>query len=238
MIQLRIRTEYSFGKTYAKIDTVIKRLKEIGCTTAGVVDPSTWCHTIFHSKCVEAGIQPLLGVEIAVTDGDLPTKMWFIAKNEDGLRELYNFNSLSYNQPIKDPKFGDINRLYISDVEKISDTNNVHIFAGDILDGEFLTSVNAIIDLNPSSIVLNKKKQQIADKYNLRVVSTSDNNYCYEDDVDAFKIISKTGKKMTPQHILPVLENQAQAELIANQCSTFNFSKAPMIREEGDLEAL
>lgn len=238
MIQLKIHTEYHFGQTYAKIETVIKRLKEIGCTSAGIIDRSTWGHTIWHKACKEAGIQPLLGVEIAVTDGILPTKMWFIAKNEVGLKELYNFNSLSYHQPIKDKKFGDINRLYESDVEKIAKTNNIHIFAGDILDGEFLSSINAIIDLNPSSIVLNKKKQQIADKYNLRVISTSDNAYCYEDDVEAFQIISKSGKKMTAQHILPELDNQEQSELIANQCPTFNFQSAPMIREDGDLEAL
>jgi DNA polymerase III alpha subunit len=238
MIQLRIRTEYSFGKTYAKMDTVIQRLKDIGCTSAAVVDPSTWSHTLWHKACIKAGIQPILGVEISVTDEDLPTKMWFIAKNQQGLRELYNFNSLSYHQGIKDPKFGDINRLYTSDVVKISKTNNVIIFSGDIMDGEFLQEVNAVVDLNPSSIVLNKKKQQIADKYNLRVVSTSDNSYCYEDDVEAFSIISRAGKKMTPQHILHKLDNQEQAQIIADQCPTFEFQKAPMIREDGDLEAL
>jgi DNA polymerase III alpha subunit len=238
MIQLRIRTEYHFGQTFAKVDDVIKRLKEIGCTAAAIVDKSTWGHTIWHKACKAVGIKPLLGVEIAVTDDVNPTKMWFIAKNQEGLKEIYNFNSLSYEQPIKDQKFGNVNRLYTSDVVKISKTNNVHIFAGDVLDGEFLAEVNAIIDLNPSSQVLNKKKKQIAEQYNLRLVSTSDNAYCSEDDIEAFQIISKSGKKMTPQHILDKLDNQVQAAMIADQCELFEFRKAPTIREEGDLEAL
>lgn len=238
MIQLRIKTEYSFGQTYAKIDTVIQRLKEIGCTAAGVVDRSTWCHVVWHKACLKAGIQPILGVEIAVTDDINPTKMWFLAKNQEGLKELYNFNSMSYHQPIKDPKFGDINRLYMSDVINISKTNNVIIFAGDILDGEFLSECNAVIDLNPSSTVLNQKKKQIAEKYELRIVSTSDNAFSYPDDEDVFSIISRSGKKMSKQYILDQLDNQIQSEMIADQCPTFNFQKAPTIREDGDLEAL
>lgn len=238
MIQLRIKTEYSFGQTYAKIDTVIQRLKEIGCTAAGVVDRSTWCHVVWHKACLKAGIQPILGVEIAVTDDTNPTKMWFLAKNQEGLKELYNFNSMSYHQPIKDPKFGDINRLYMSDVINISKTNNIIIFAGDILDGEFLSECNAVIDLNPSSIVLNQKKKQIAEKYQLRIVSTSDNAFSYPDDEDVFSIISRSGKKMSKQYILDKLDFQDQAELIAMQCPAFDFQKAPTIREDGDLEAL
>lgn len=238
MIQLKIRTEYSFGQTYAKIDTVIQRLKEIGCTAAGVVDRSTWCHVVWHKACLKAGIQPILGVDIAVTDDINPTKMWFLAKNQEGLKELYNFNSMSYHQPIKDPKFGDINRLYMPDVINISKTNNVIIFAGDILDGEFLSECNAVIDLNPSSIVLNQKKKQIAEKYELRIVSTSDNAFSYPDDEDVFSIISRSGKKMSKQYILDQLDFQDQAELIAMQCPAFDFQKAPTIREDGDLEAL
>lgn len=238
MIQLKIRTEYHFGQTYAKVDDVINRLKEIGCTAAGIVDKSTWGHVVWHKACLKAGIQPILGVEIAVTDDINPTKMWFLAKNQEGLKELYNFNSMSYHQPIKDPKFGDINRLYMSDVINISKTNNVIIFAGDILDGEFLSECNAVIDLNPSSIVLNQKKKQIAEKYELRIVSTSDNAFSYPDDEDVFSIISRSGKKMSKQYIMDELDFQDQAELIAMQCPAFDFQKAPTIREDGDLEAL
>ena len=38
MIQLFIKTEYSFGDTYAPMDRVIAHLKEIGCTAAGIAD--------------------------------------------------------------------------------------------------------------------------------------------------------------------------------------------------------
>ena len=83
MIQLRIRTEYSFGETYAPLDRIIQHLKDIGCTAAGIVDVgSTWGHVKWFKKCKEAGIQPLLGVELVVTDiDDQSPRMWFLAKN-------------------------------------------------------------------------------------------------------------------------------------------------------------
>lgn len=235
MIQLRVRTEYSFGQTYAKIERVIERLKEIGCAAAGIVDKSTWGHVKWHKACRDAGIKPLLGVEIIVGDEDEEKRMWFLAKNAEGLRELYNYNSKAYHQAVK-TKFGNQARLYRFDVEQIAENNNIVVFAGDILDGEWLSKINAVIDLNPSSIILNAKKQQIADTYNLRIVSTSDNYYAYEDDVEPFEVMVRGGEKMTPQYILDKLENDAQSEMIADQCDVFEIAKAPMIRAEGDLE--
>lgn len=243
-IQLRIRTEYSFGHTYAKIERIIERLKEINCTAAAIVDGSTWGHVAWHNACVSAGIQPILGVELIVTDDYQNTKMWFLAKNQEGLKEMYNFNSKAYHQPISTKFNAKVPRLYMNDVVEIAKNNNVVIFAGDMLDGEFLKEVNAVIDLNPASFILNKKKLQLAEKYDLRVVSTSDNAFVYEDDADTFEILmrgNKKGKgtiKMTPQHILEELEHQDQASLIADSCAKFELAKAPMIKAEGDLEAL
>jgi DNA-directed DNA polymerase III PolC len=238
LIHLKLHTEYHFGQTYAKIDRVIQRLKDIGCTAAGIVDSSTWGHIPWHKACVAAGIQPILGVELIVSDENEQTKMWFLAKNQEGLKELYNFNSNAYHNTITNQYQQKLPRLYTHDVVEISKTNNIVIFAGDILDGEFLKEVEAVVDLNPSSLILNAKKKALASKYNLRIVETSDNAFCYEEDEEPFAIISKAGRKMTKQHILEELKFQEQAEMIALQCPMFNLRKAPMIHEEGDLEAL
>jgi DNA polymerase III alpha subunit len=153
MIQLRIKTEYSFGQTYASLERVIQRLKDTGCTAAGIVDQSTWGHVKWHSACLAAGIQPILGVEIAVSDDDYSTKMWFLAKNPDGLKELYRWTSLSHSQPIRSKGKGAVPRLYTDQIEAMSKTNNIVIFAGDVTDGSFLYDVNAVLDLNPGSLV-------------------------------------------------------------------------------------
>ena len=136
MIQLRLRTEYSFGQTFAPIDRVISRLKELGCTHAGIVDQaSTWGHLDWFNKCTAAGIKPILGVELVVTDDEESVqKMWFLAKNEQGLRELYKASSLSFRQQIRS-KFGSTPRLYRTDVLLMSD--DIIKFSGDIVDGEF-----------------------------------------------------------------------------------------------------
>jgi DNA polymerase III alpha subunit len=58
MIQLRVRTEYTFGKTFAPIPRVIERLKAIGCTAAGIVDvDGSWGHVPWFTACKAAGIQ-------------------------------------------------------------------------------------------------------------------------------------------------------------------------------------
>ena len=90
MIQLKVRTEYTFGQTFAPISRVIERLKAIGCTAAGIVDNnSTWGHVHWFKACKAAGIQPILGVETVVSNDETAHKMWFLAKNTEGLAELY-----------------------------------------------------------------------------------------------------------------------------------------------------
>lgn len=235
MIQLRLRTEYSFGKTFAPINRVMDRLKELKCTAAGIVDDSTWGHVAWFNACTEANIQPLLGVTCVVNDNDMALKMWFLAKNTDGLSELYRVTSKSHTQTIK-MRFGSMPRLYTHDVIQMS--NNIFKFAGDITDGQFLKDIGAIIDLNPSSRILNHAKKQIANKYSLSMIATSDNYYASETDAHPFTFVSKSAVKMTPQHILEVLEYQVKARTIAKQCSKLTLPIAPMVQEKGDLEKL
>lgn len=235
MIQLKVRTEYSFGQTFAPIKKVIKRLKAIGCTAAGIVDRSTWGHVAWHKACEDADIQPLLGVEVCVADDDITHRMWFLARNKAGLGEIYRLMSKSHLQPIA-TKVGSVPRLYRRDVLGMS--KNVIKFAGDITDGKFLKQVGAYIDLSPASRILNIKKQAIALEYKLNLVSTSDNAFSAPEDVKVFELISRGGLKQTPQYILPELEHQDTAKKIAKLCSKLELPVAPMIRAEGNLEEL
>src|SRR5687768_18334237 len=119
MIQLKIRTEYSFGQTYAPISRIIQRLKELGCTSAGIVDNSTWGHVKWHEACIQAGISPMLGVEVCVSDDNTAHRMWFLAMDEAGLAELYKATSKSHLQQLK-TKYGSTPRLYRNDVLNMS----------------------------------------------------------------------------------------------------------------------
>ena len=235
MIQLKIKTEYSFGQTFCPIPRAIARLKEINCTAAGIVDNNTWGHVAWSKACKEAGIKPLLGVELNVVFDDIPKRMWFLARNKKGLSELYQLSSKAYTQCLK-TRSGSIPILYPEDIETVS--SNIIKFAGDVTDGDFLKKNDVVIDLNPSSRILNAKKRSIAENQILMTVDTSDNSYCTTDDKRIFELISKAGLKQTPQHILKSLSNTEEAKELVDGIDDFELPTATMIRAEGDLESI
>ncbi len=235
MIQLFVKTEYSFGKTFASLTKLIETLKKQGCTVAGIVDDNTWGHVEFFNSCKKVGIKPILGVECVVSDNDFPTKMKFLASNLSGLSELYRIISKSSHQPLR-TRQGVIPRLYRNDVYNMSD--DILKFAGDITDGVFLVDVKSYLDLSPSSRVLNNKKIKLSVEYGIDIVSVSDNAYCLENDKQTFELISKVGIKTTPQHILTELEHQNIAEQISGLCEAYELPRAPMIHADGDLRGL
>jgi len=236
VIQLRIKTEYSFGQTFAPVARTVARLKELGCTAAGIVDVgSTWGHVTWFEECEKAGIQPLLGVECAVDDDEMNLHMWFLARSTTGLSELYRALSKAHQQPIS-TRSGKVPRLYKSDVLAMS--GEILKFAGDITDGEFLSACGAFIDTNPASRVLNAKKLALAREHGLRVVATSDNAFIDEADKGVFELISRAGLKPTPQNILVDLKTGEQEAAVALACKGLVLPKAKMVRAAGNLEEL
>src|SRR5210317_2261435 len=92
MLNIRTRTEYSFRKAYGPINKV---MESISGEAVGICDSGTWGHVNFEHACKKANIKPLLGVEIPIV-GDATDRskqpandMAFIAKNNDGLTEIY-----------------------------------------------------------------------------------------------------------------------------------------------------
>lgn len=239
-IQLRIKTEFSFGATYCPIDRAIERLKAIGCTAAGIVDiDSTWGHVQWFNACKNAEIQPLLGVDLTVSDdddtGDNLHRMWFLAKSEAGLRELYGWTSQSYRQRVK-TRTGTLPRLFKQDVVDMSDA--IWKFAGDMDDEKLLKDARTILDINPSSKIGNLRKQKLASVTDLWLAATSDNAYPAPEDKPVFELIGKRGVKFTAQHILPELDYQDVAKAIADECTALSMPTAKMLRVEGNLESL
>jgi DNA polymerase III alpha subunit len=234
MIQLKVRTEYSFGQTFAPISRIVERLKAIGCTAAGIVDSnSTWGHIPWFKACKASGIQPVLGVEIVVSNDETTHKMWFLAKNKDGLAELYRLTSKSHQQTIA-TKAGAVPRVYRHDVLGMSE--NILKFAGDVVDAEFLLETGAYLDLSPASRILNFKKKALAEKHGLKLVDVSDNAFAFPEDKEVFELAARAGLKQTPQFILDSLDHQDVAQAIANGCAGLELPVAPMVCVEGSLE--
>lgn len=238
MIQLRVRTEFSFGKTFAPVGGVVARLKEMGVTAAGIVDvDSTWGHVPWFKACTAAGIQPLLGVDLIVSDdeGDEgERRMWFLAKTTAGLSEMYRFTSKAHQQCLATRR-GAVPRLYRHDVLRMS--GDIAVFAGDVADGAFLAESGAMLDLSPASRLLNARKRALAEEHGLPLVETSDNAYARAEDRAVYEICSRAGTKVTPQHLVDVATTPAMAAVVEASAGLV-LPQAPMVAAEGDLEAV
>ena len=233
MIQLKVRTEYSFGKTFAPIPRAIEHLKAMGCVAAGIVDGNTWGHVAWFKACHDAGIHPLLGVELIVTDNEeegIP-QMWFLATTMDALQELYRVTSLSYQQSVQ-TKRGSLPRLYRGDVEGMSE--GIMKFAGHIHDFAWLKTIGAYVDHEPSNPILNKQKKASG----LPLVYVSDNAYIKPGDRDVYEVLAFGGAKPSPQYLLQTLETTDAMREIVARSTGLKLPEAPMISVEGDLEAL
>ena len=92
MLNIRLRTEYSFRKAYGSVNEVVK----VSGDCIGICDTGTWGHVAFNNACSKIGKKPLFGVEIAVVNDPTdrskqPVNMMsFISKNNSGLKEMYS----------------------------------------------------------------------------------------------------------------------------------------------------
>jgi len=241
MIHLKVKTEYSFGQTFAPMARMIDRLKELGVTAAGIVDTdSTWGHVPWVKACTKAGIQPLLGVEVCVSDTEVPTRMWFLARTTHGLGLLYGALSKAHQQPLI-TNAGRLPRLYRHDVERLLHADggtHCYAFAGQIADGAWLKANGIFVDYNPASSTLNFTKAKLAKTFGLVEVTTADNAYAAVADRATFELVSRAGLKPSPQHLIELTAHQQTAQRIAESCKGCVLPKAPMVRSEGNLEAL
>lgn len=244
LVHLRVRTEFSFGETFAPVERVVGRLAEMGVTAAGCVDWGTWGHVAWSAACSKAGILPLFGVAVIVVPElsaeDRPT-MWMLANSSAGLKELYRLMSHAHRQSVRGTP-----RLTHEDVRRIS--SEITIFAGNVLEERLLREVNAVLDLDPGSPIANRKKIALAARTGLRCVAVSDNAYAVPEDRAVYEMIGRQ-LKPTPQHLLSAAELRAAipeynatmattAATIAHLASTVQLPSAPIIHAAGDLEAL
>lgn len=99
MIHIALRSEYSFN-AFAPIADIGK----VGGTAIGIADDnSTFGHYQHYKNCHKAGIKPILGVRLMVTlFKKHKEKNWgpnyiFIAKNHDGLVEIYSLVKTAFD---------------------------------------------------------------------------------------------------------------------------------------------
>ncbi len=93
IVDLALRTEYSFRQTYGKIEDIVAtaQTKYIGVADIN----NTFAHVLLEKECKKKGIKPIFGVRLEVIDDALKKVRGaagpfytFIARNNDGLFEI------------------------------------------------------------------------------------------------------------------------------------------------------
>ena len=241
MNHLRIRTEYSFRGVFGPIAEV---LAAASTPAVAITDSGTWGHAPFYKAARKAGIKPILGVEILVVDnakqaGKERTKqngttMAFLARNEQGLQEIYRLTTLSHQQ------FYYVPRIDYNDVNAVS--NNIYIISGTNPDLERLRNRgNVFLELSPGNPAWNRRAAGLG---KWKRVVCCDNYYPEAKDVDAYEVLAGRDRRSrtTPIHILDEWELRLaipeakdvdfeMTDKLAADCNV-ELPKAMMVRPE------
>ena len=178
MIHLGLRSEYSFKGCYGYVQDLVNFADQgmVGIADVG----NTFGHVQFSKACKSADVKPIFGVKINVLDDGSKQRTcnlpWtFIAKNDEGLIEIYELVKKSYDQFYYTP------RLHLSDVLSLS--KNVST----------LTPYSSEISSLPASP---QARARLYTGVNRRYlvgegchVALVDNNYLKPEDRSAYQII-------------------------------------------------
>ena len=185
MINLKVRTEYSFRTAYGSVEKIIQNCEQesIGITDFG----GTWGHVPFNKHCSKAGKKPIFGVELAVVEDaterikQATNLMTFLGRNNDGLQEIYKLVTKSTSKE----QFYYVPRISYVDLFDVSD--NVIILSGTTPEWGLLPRKNNLyIEFSPTS---SRKALQFCHDKHFRPVAVSDNLFPYPTDRKAYEVL-------------------------------------------------
>lgn len=253
MIHLKVRTEFSFKETYAPLTRVIERLKDLGTTAAGCVDTmgGTWGHVRWEAECRRAGIVPLFGAEWAVLTAQAKTTQaptaWALGANPSALYSLGSHAHLTHSAPSGRPTLT---------AREFLDAPGLVKFAGPALAGSAeAVEAGVYLDLNPSQVMATREALATARRCGKRakLVLVNDNQYACPEDRKLYELITRSSTT-DARHIMSAAEVRsafrdqlkpaqidealANAEEVAALLSDVRLPCAPLIKVEGDVEAL
>lgn len=249
MPQLRVRTGYTYREAYGRADEVVKRLKEIGCGAAAIVDAATWGHVRWEKALDKAELQPMFGMEIPILsieeaeDGELDyskfkPRAWMLAADT---RAFYNATSKCVvGKGLTAAEFGDLEgviRFPGGACDQLSYANNQYDY----------------MDINPSSLLQAKLAIEQARLEGAPMVITSYNDmpdvgserfaYAWEvrESVGPRHISTEAEIWEHLQHVMTRVEFDQAVDntyKVARDLHGVKLAKAPLIHLEGDLVAL
>lgn len=225
MLNVRARTEYSFRKAYGPLSKVIEACEG---DTIGIADSGTWGHVAFNNACRKAGKKPMFGVEIPVVGDPMAREkqpangMCFIAKNNTGLKEIYELVTRSTRKE----NFYYFNRLGYSDLFDVSD--NVIITSGTHPEWGMLPLArkdDLYIEMNPMST---RKALDFCESKGFKPIATSDNFFPSVKDKKAYEVLIGRNRtdRTKPMHILNEWELRSCLPWIADEAFSNTYEIA------------
>lgn len=232
MIHLALQTEFTFKQSFLHMKDIAKHA---AMEVVGVADlNNTFGHVGLEKQAKKHGFKPLYGVRLYCLPDDSVQRAaslpWiFIAKNVDGLKEIYQYTSKCYEN------FYYIPKLKYSDIKN---TGNVIIIPAVEWDG----SPYIAWGQGYSNIPTTKQK-----------VAITTNNFPTPEDEGVYQLLAGAYKRgddyafsfnieCYPQHIMSGEEWYQQygdadaihaTELIASQVDSFDLPKAGMVHWQG-----
>lgn len=198
MIHLRLRTEYSFRNAFGRLEKVLEAAEG---SAVGIADGGTFGHVSWVKACKKSERKHILGVEVLVVPNAREKvkhggpKMALLARNDSGLREIYQLFTLASNE-----LFYYTARLDYIDINAVSD--NVLILSGANARLDLLAKRdNVWLELNPENRAWNR--HAAIQKGWQKTVSCA-NNFVVASDRAAYEILAwRNARERTgPQHIL------------------------------------
>ena len=204
MIQLRIRTEYSFRLAYGSIEKIVA---QFGMDAIAITDNGTWGHVPFVKVCEKYKVKPILGVELPV-GGNM---MGFLAKNNQGLSEIYELVTFSYKNKLEYEHLFDV-------------SENVIMLSGVNPDWGLLPITkkdHLYIEMSSS------KALEFCKKKGFKAVATSNNHYPTIKDKETYEILVGSNKLANAKPITNEFEfpgwipreAKENTHYIANECN-------------------
>jgi DNA polymerase III alpha subunit len=238
MDQFRVRSEFCFRRAFGQLPKIVAAGKAAGAKALALTDPNTFGHISFYKAVKEAGMLPILGIEMKVkrelTD-DHPLTCLFYAATTNGLSELYGWATLAASQA---------NAITFDDVNSM--TKGIVVVAATQVDAAIMKRVN-FVEVNPISPIQRRRAIALAAQYKKPLLPTSDSFYPTSGDRSSAEVLG-VAMKPSPQWLLtanearyymPELPEDAYKshEKLRKLCNGVELIKAENIRHPMDLEA-
>ncbi len=239
MINLKLRTEYSFRDAFGPVARVVE---VAGGKAAGIADDGTWGFVAWQKCCRKAGVKPIYGLRLAVAEavGDRKSKTYgvtLLAKNKLGLVDIYR----ACTEANKNAFYGF--RRWVPRISEISlmdhNSENTILLIGE---GGPLDWDGSYLEMSPGTPRWNEK---IKKKKN--IVFVSDNYYPTPRDRGAYEVMAAESAQNIPtaQYILDEWEAKiaiddmpeiaiTNTDFIASQIEEFDLPVANNVTYKSD----